>query len=204
MNSVLSSPISSFTKVIIADEEVVQFVQTQRNCHDFSSRVIRDYDFWIRKSTVCHIIYCAATISMIFGDYCDVVATAKCWQQKCACALRRFREHYNKFVIDNLRAFFIAHIQGHLVSQELHAFFVYLGTRQASSRHEKAYLFRWHSNFLRIFRLRQRFLFAVGLDAGSKVIASLNLGAFLPECFDRFSPSSFCRHFWWLQSKKLS
>jgi hypothetical protein len=45
MHLVLSSPISSFTKVIIADEEVVQFVQTQVNCRDFSSRVIRDYDF---------------------------------------------------------------------------------------------------------------------------------------------------------------
>ncbi len=67
MHLVLSSPISSFTKVIIADEEVVQFVQTQVNCHDFSSRVIRDYDFWMHKSTVCHIIYCAANVHDFWG-----------------------------------------------------------------------------------------------------------------------------------------
>jgi hypothetical protein len=64
----LFSPISIFTKVVIADEEVLQFVQTQVNCHDFSSRVIRDSDFWIRKATVCRIISCAATISMVFAE----------------------------------------------------------------------------------------------------------------------------------------
>ena len=137
-------------------------------------------------------------------NYCDVVATAKCWQLKSVCARSRIRKHHNKLVIDNLGAFFIAHIQGHRVSQELHTFLVHLRTRQASTRHKPADLFRWHTNFLRIFRLRQRLLLAISLDAGSKVIASLNIGAFLLECFDRFSPSSFCRHFRWLQSKKLS
>ena len=46
-------------------------------------------------------------------------------------------------------------------------------------------------NLLGEFGLRQRLLFAKRLDAGSKVIATLYLGAFLCESFDGFSPSSF-------------
>jgi hypothetical protein len=46
-------------------------------------------------------------------------------------------------------------------------------------------------NLLGEFGLRQRLLFAKRLDAGSKVIATLYLGAFLCESFDGFCPSSF-------------